>query len=61
MSGKTVAKGSVTETWHRDGDFSLLSTRRHSTKSLPSARQKVLDEKAVTDIQFTETSLSSVF
>jgi hypothetical protein len=49
----TVALGkvSVAVTWHRDGDFSLLSTKWHSTKSLPSARQKVIGiEAAIADV-----------
>jgi hypothetical protein len=46
---KTLGKGSVTVTWRRDGDFSLLS-----------ARQKVLGKEAVVDVQFAERSLPSV-
>jgi hypothetical protein len=57
---KTLGKGSVTVTWRRDGDFSLPSTKWHSTKSLPSARQKVLGKEAVADVQFAERSLPSV-
>jgi hypothetical protein len=57
---KTLGKGSVTVTWRRDGDFSLPSTKWHSAKSLPSARQKVLGKEAVADVQFTERSLPSV-
>jgi hypothetical protein len=49
---KTLDKGSVTVTWHRDDDFSLPSTKWHSTKSLSSARQKVLGKEAVADVQF---------
>jgi hypothetical protein len=57
---KTLGKGSVTVTWHRDDDFSLPSTKWHSANSLPSARQKVLGKEAVADVQFAERSLSSV-
>jgi hypothetical protein len=57
---KTLGKGSVTVTWRRDGDFSLPSTKWHSAKSLPSARQKVLGKEAVADVQFAERSLPSV-
>jgi hypothetical protein len=46
---KKLGKGSVTVTWHRDGDFSL-----------PSARQKVLGKEAGADVQFAERSLPSV-
>jgi hypothetical protein len=35
-----------------DGDFSLLSTRWHSAKPLPSARQKILGKVVVVDVQF---------
>jgi hypothetical protein len=51
---------SVAVTWHRDGDFSLPSTKWHSTKTLSSARQKVLGKEAIADVQFTETSFSVV-
>jgi hypothetical protein len=51
---KTLSKGSVTVTWRRDGDFSLPSTKWHSTNSLSSARQKVLGKEAVADVQFAE-------
>jgi hypothetical protein len=57
---KTLGKGSVTVTWRRDDDFSLPSTKWHSAKSLPSARQKVLGKEAITDVQFAERSLPSV-
>jgi hypothetical protein len=57
---KALGKGSVTVTWRRDGDFSLPSAKWHSTKSLPSARQKVLGKEAVADVQFVERSLPSV-
>jgi hypothetical protein len=57
---KTLGKGSVTVTWRRDGDFSLPSTKWHSAKSLPSARQKVLGKDVVADVQFAERSLPSV-
>jgi hypothetical protein len=57
---KTLGKGSITVTWRRDGDFSLPSTKWHSTKSLPSARQKVLGKEAIADVQFAERSLPSV-
>jgi hypothetical protein len=57
---KTLGKGSVTITWHRDNDFSLPSTKWHSANSLPSARQKVLGKEAVADVQFAERSLPSV-
>jgi hypothetical protein len=56
---KALGKGFVTVTWHRDGDFSLPSAKWHSTKSLPSARQKVLGKEAVADVQFAERSLPS--
>jgi hypothetical protein len=55
---KTLGKGSVTVTWRHDGDFSLSSTKWHSAKALPSARQKVLGKEA--DVQFAERSLPSV-
>jgi hypothetical protein len=57
---KTLVKGPITVTWHRDGDFSLPSTKWHSANSLPSARQKVLGKEVVADVQFTERSLPSV-
>jgi hypothetical protein len=57
---KTLGKGSVTVTWHRDGDFSLPSTQWHSTNSLSSARQKVLGKETAADVQFAERSLPSV-
>jgi hypothetical protein len=38
----------------------LPSAKWHSAKSLPSARQKVLGEEAVADVQFAERSLPSV-
>jgi hypothetical protein len=57
---KTLGKGSVTVTWRRDDDFSLSSTKWHSAKSLPSARQKILGKEAVADVQFAERSLPSV-
>jgi hypothetical protein len=56
---KTLGKGSVTVAWHRDGDFSLSSTKWHSANSLPSARQ-VLGKETVADVQFAERSLLSV-
>jgi hypothetical protein len=43
-----------------NGDFSLPSAKWHSTKSLPSARQKVLGKETVADVQFVERSLPSV-
>jgi hypothetical protein len=55
-----LGKGSVTVTWPRDSYFSLPSTKWHSAKSLPSARQKVLGKEAVADVQFAERSLPSV-
>jgi hypothetical protein len=48
------------DTRQRIGDFSLPSTKWHSAKSLPSARQKVLGKEAVADVQFAERSLPSV-
>jgi hypothetical protein len=38
----------------------LPSAKWHSAKTLPSARQKVLDKEAVADVQFAERSLPSV-
>jgi hypothetical protein len=38
----------------------MPSTRWHSTKTLPSARQKILDKEVVADVQFIETSLPKV-
>jgi hypothetical protein len=60
VSQTALDKGSVTVTWRRDGDFSLLSVIWHSAKSLPSARQIVLGKEVVADVQFTERSLPSV-
>jgi hypothetical protein len=53
-------KVSIAITWRHNGDFSFLSTKRHSAKSLSSARQKELGKEVIADVQFTETSLSSV-
>jgi hypothetical protein len=55
-----LGKESVTVTWRRDGYFSLPSSKWHSAKSLPSARQKVLGKEVVADVQFAERSLPSV-
>jgi hypothetical protein len=56
---QTLDKCFVNITWGCDGLFSLPDTRWQSTKSLPSARHKVLDKETVV-VQFTETSLSRV-
>jgi hypothetical protein len=55
VSRRTLGKGSVTVTWRHDDDFSLLSTRWHSTKLLLSVRQKVFDKETVVDVQFAES------
>ena len=60
MSRRTLDKDSIIVTWRRDNDFSLPSTRRHSAKSLSSARQKVLGKEVVADVQLTETTLPRV-
>jgi hypothetical protein len=44
---------------HRDDGFSLPSTVWHSTKSVPSAREKVLGKEAFADVLFAETFLPS--
>jgi hypothetical protein len=49
-----VSKVSVAVIRRRDGDFSLLRVTWHSAKSLSSARQKSIRQKAVVDVQFIE-------
>jgi hypothetical protein len=55
VSLSTLGKISITVTCCHDGDFSLPSTRWHSTKALPSVRQKVLSKEVIADIQFVES------
>ena len=43
----------------RDGGFSLSSTSWHSTKSLPSVREKVLGKEVFADEMCVKLSLSS--
>jgi hypothetical protein len=50
----TVSKISVVVIRRCDGDFSLLRATWHLAKSLPSARQKSIRQKAVVDVHFIE-------
>jgi hypothetical protein len=51
VTRKTLGKGSVTVTWHRDADFYLPSTKWHST---------IFGKEVVADVQFAERFLPSV-
>jgi hypothetical protein len=53
------AKTSSPSPRRRNGGFSLPSTSWHSTKSLPSAREKVLGKEGFADVMCTEPSLPS--
>jgi hypothetical protein len=57
---QALGKGSITITWRRDDEFSLLGTSWHSVKILSSARQKILSKEVVANVQFTETFLPRV-
>jgi hypothetical protein len=46
--------------WHSTKSLSPSPGAVTATFFLPSARQKVLDKEVVADMQFTETSMSSV-
>jgi hypothetical protein len=56
---RTLDKDAVSVTWRRDSGFSLSSTVWHSTKSLPSAREKVLGKDGFTDVLCAEPRLPS--
>jgi hypothetical protein len=58
---QTLGKDAVSVTRRRDSGFSLPSTSWHSTKSWPSAREKVLGKDGFADAPCAETSLPSVF
>jgi hypothetical protein len=60
VSLSTLGKASVTITCRRHDDFSLLSTRWHSIKTLSSVRNKALGKETAAVVQVTETSLPRV-
>ena len=59
-AGLTLVKGSITVTWCHHDDFSLQSVKWHLTKTLPSARNKILGKVVVANKLFIESFLSSV-